>query len=55
MKIDKKLKHASHATTVSTLRHVISGFTSGHGSSPGNLRKITRKFVPICGAAIPRP
>src|SRR5713226_1466095 len=55
MKIDKKLKHASHTTIFSALRQVISGFTSGHGSSPGSFRKIMRKFAPICGAAMPRP
>src|SRR6267143_2635178 len=55
IKMERKLKHASHTTIFSSLCHVISGFTSGHGSSPGNLRKITRKFAPICGAAIPRP
>src|ERR1700731_544171 len=55
MKIDKKLRHASHTTIFSLLRSVITGFTSGQGSSPGSRKKITRKFAPICGAAIPRP
>src|SRR5712692_4045887 len=55
MKIDKKLKHASHTTIFSSLRQVISGFTSGHGSAPGSCKKITRTSAPICGAAIPRP
>src|SRR5712672_3309215 len=55
MKIDRKLRHASHTTILSALRQVISGFTSGQASAPGNCRKITRFPTPICGAAIPRP
>src|SRR5882762_5168779 len=55
MKIDRKLRHASHTTIFSALRQVISGFTSGHASAPGTCRKITRLATPICGAAIPRP
>src|SRR5712691_2399505 len=55
MKIDRKLRHASHTTIFSLLRSIISGFTRGHGSSPGKRRKITRQFAPICGAAMPRP
>src|SRR5882762_9120441 len=55
MKIDRKLRHASHTTIFSALRQVISGFTSGQASAPGNCKKITRFPTPICGAAIPRP
>src|SRR6266480_2478570 len=55
MKIDKKLRHASHTTIFSLLRSVITGFTSGQGSAPGSRKQITRNFAPICGAAIPRP
>src|SRR5258706_190303 len=55
MKIERKLRHASQTTIFSSLRQVISGLTSGHGSAPGNCRKITRFAAPICGAAIPRP
>src|SRR6266850_3393659 len=55
MKIDRKLRHASHTTIFSALRQVISGFTSGQASAPGNCRKITRLATPICAAAIPRP
>src|SRR5258708_9602832 len=55
MKIDKKLRHASHTTIFSLLRSVITGFTRGQGSSPGSRKKITLKFAPICGAAIARP
>src|SRR5712671_3215699 len=51
MKIDRKLRHASHTTILSALRQVISG----QASAPGNCRKITRFPTPICGAAIPRP
>jgi hypothetical protein len=55
MKIERKLRHASHTTIFSLLRQVISGFTNGHGSAPGNCKKMTRLAAPICGAAIPRP
>src|SRR5712671_4919010 len=55
MKIDRKLRHASHTTILSALRQVISGFTSGQASASDNCRKITRLATPICGAAIPRP
>jgi hypothetical protein len=55
MKIERKLRHASHTTIFSSLRQVISGFTNGHGSTPGKCKKMTRLAVPICGAAIPRP
>src|SRR5216684_1142687 len=35
MKIERKLRHPSHTTIFSSLRQVISGFTSGHGSPLG--------------------
>src|ERR1700732_1999566 len=52
IKMDKKLRQASQTTIFSRLRSIISGFTNGQGSAPGNCRKITRRLTPSWGAAM---